>query len=79
MKKPSGRNGNGTGDSPGKKPDGSEGADRTAPEDAGKKCAAKKVKTIRAAVAGGNYRVEAKEVAGKIVDDAVREIRRRLP
>ena len=79
MKKPSGRNGNGTGDSPRKKPDGSEGADCTAPEDAGKKCAAKKKKGIRAAVAGGKYRVEAKEVAGKIVDDAVREIRRRLP
>ena len=69
MKKPSGRNGNG--DSPRKKPEGS--------EDAGKRCAAKKIRILRTAVAGGNYRVEAKEVAGKIVDDAVREIRRRLP
>ncbi len=79
MKKPSGRNGNGTGDSPRKKPESSEGADFPAPEGTGKRCAAKKMKSLRTAVANGNYRVESKEVAGKIVDDAVREIRRRLP
>jgi anti-sigma28 factor (negative regulator of flagellin synthesis) len=60
-------------------PKGSEGEDCPAPAVAGKRCAAKKAKSIRTAVASGNYRVEAKEVAGKIVDDAVREIRRRLP
>lgn len=79
MKKPSGRKGNGTGDSLKEKPKNSEGAIIPVPEDAGKGCAAKKIKNLRTAVAGGNYRVEAKEVAGKIVDDAVREIRRRLP
>jgi len=79
VKKPSGRNGNGTGDSPRKKPEVSHGPDFPAPEDAGKGRAAKKIKNLRTAVASGNYRVEAKEVAGKIVDDAVREIRRRLP
>lgn len=78
MKKPSGRKGNGTGDSPREKPKSPEGAIIPVPEDAGKGCAAKKIKSLRTAVARGNYRVEAKKVAGKIVDDAVREIRRRI-
>lgn len=78
MKKPSGRKGNGTGDSLKEKPNGSEGAGFPGHADAGKERAAKKIKSLRTAVASGNYRVEAKKVAGKIVDDAVREIRRRF-
>jgi len=77
VKKPSGRNGNGTGDVPEKNPERSENAKVQVPEEVEPACAAERANVIRAALAGGRYRVESKKVAEKIVDDAVREIRNR--
>jgi len=77
VKKASGRKGNGSGDSPGKRMKSPGIRDLPAPGAAGKGCAAKKLKSLRTAVAEGNYRVESKKIADKIVDAAVREIRDR--
>jgi anti-sigma28 factor (negative regulator of flagellin synthesis) len=81
VKKLSGRNGNGTGHAPPekrKKTEKRNKKDSPVAGCAGNGCCPKKMKSLRTAVAGGTYRVESKKVAGKIVDDAVREIRSRL-
>ncbi len=49
------------------------GADRAAPGDP----RSRKVESIRETYRNGNYRVEPKKVADRMVDDAVKEIRAR--
>ncbi len=81
MEKLSKRNGNGTGHAPPekrKKTEKGKKKDSPVAECAGNGSSRKKMKSLRNALAGGTYRVESKKVAGKIVDDAVREIRSRL-
>jgi anti-sigma28 factor (negative regulator of flagellin synthesis) len=72
---PPNRKGNGNGKIP---PREAERAGIAPEEVRAKRTPVKKMAELRTAVDDGTYHVESRKVAGRIVDDAVKEIRKRL-